>query len=180
MSTGLRFDAEPLVFGVIGPRSARGGATHLAPDLRVIVDTDRLAIMSNHELKSWHSGSARGWYWSPISDFVWPRSWDDVQDEAMAPGIADLARGVLLHNDRLGIHELYYVEQHGIVWFSNWLPRLVKVSGASRTDISAWASIILGFPNTGPISVRGDKEPSPLLLGARVKRFGPPGTRGSP
>ncbi len=181
LSTEITFDAEPLVFGVIGPRSARGGASDLAPDLRVTVDTDQLAIMSNQKLKTWHSGSTRGWYWSPISDIARPRSWDDVQDDAMAPGIANLAqRGHTSQRQAWRARALLRRARGDGLVFKLDAPAGQGFRCLSHRRQRLGVDHPPGFPNTGSIPVRGNKEPPSVLLGTRVKRFGPTGTRVSP
>lgn len=147
-----RFDSEPLVMGAVGRTTeARvNRATEIAPELKVITRGQRVTLLSNRRLQTWRSNSGRGWYWSPLDRRVRPRSWKEVQNDAMAPGLAVLKDGEMLHNDLLGIHQLQYLEQDQAVYFSNWLPLLAEIAGASRTDVNAWASILLlGFPNPG-------------------------------
>ena len=124
------FQAEPLVLGVIGDvtkanlQSARPRLQHL----RAMVETPRLTVMSNRRLPNWRSDSGRGWFWHPIAKGVTPASWIEAQNEAMAPGVAQQDEEVRLHNDRLGLHQLYYFETIDLVVFSNWLPILVQLS----------------------------------------------------
>ena len=98
----------------------------------------------------------------------------------MAPGVAQQEEDVRLHNDRLGLHQLYYFETNDMVVFSNWLPILVELSGARKPDRSAWVSIILlGFPTPGRSQFEEIQSLPPfssLLVRdrARLERSDPP------
>ena len=177
------FQAEPLVLGVIGDvtkanlQSARPRLQHL----RAIVETPRLTVMSNRRLPNWRSDTARGWFWHPIAKGVTPTSWIEAQNEAMAPGVAQQDEDVRLHNDRLGLHQLYYFETIDFVVFSNWLPILAQLSRARKADSSAWVSILLlAFPTPGRSQFEEIKSLPPcssLLVrdgAGRVERSDPP------
>ena len=154
------FGAEPMVLGVIGEvtRAKHSSARPLLQSLRAIVETPRLTVMSNRRLPTWRSGSGQGWFWHPIAKDVSPSSWIEAQNEAMAPGVAQQEEDVRLHNDRLGLHQLYYFETNDTVVFSNWLPILVELSGA-RNLIGALGrrSSSLGSPLPADRSSRKSK-----------------------
>jgi hypothetical protein len=141
------FDAEPLLVGALGSIEPTLFASIPELDLSVRIQGSGYLLLAGRPLQHWQGASAEGWYWRPIDRSVAPASLADVQSKAMAAGLMiDRGGRVTLHNDMLGIQPLFVLHRGGAVYFSNWLPILVRLARARTPDPTAWAStLILGF-----------------------------------
>jgi asparagine synthetase B (glutamine-hydrolysing) len=106
------------------------------------------ALWSSGSVASWRSGRNRGHTWSSYAVGDRQTSWQVVAESSLASGLATTDEGVVLHNDAVGLGEIYARRLDQALYFASRIDPLLELDDASlHVDWTAWACILsLGAP----------------------------------
>ncbi|WP_100448724.1 asparagine synthase-related protein [Glycomyces xiaoerkulensis] len=114
-----------------------------APDgLSTAVEGPTAVLCTTGTTDSWSSGSRRGRYWDPFASGSEPTRWQDAAESRLAAGL-QTEPVAALHTDALGLHDLYYREIDGAVYFASRIEGLLDLGDAPlHIGWDAWAAIL--------------------------------------
>lgn len=118
--------------------------------LKQVVSRHDGFLLASHGAKPWRAAGEHGWHWHPLDRHAQVGSMREAQTNAMSSGLAFTQTGATLHNDLLGIQQLFWTQVDIGVLFSNSMRVLADSRQGLTENDEAWAStLLLGFAPLG-------------------------------
>ncbi|MET1059770.1 MAG: hypothetical protein ABWX84_09240 [Nocardioides sp.] len=151
MSDVVQYRSRPFVCGAIGRWDTRmmRRLVQAGPDgLVTAIDVPGAVLLASGELDTWSSEAQRGVFWSSFSSGDMPTSWQSASELRLAGGLVVGDEGPVLHNDALGLGEIYVRSLDGGLYFAARIDPLLTLDDRKlHVDWAAWASTLsLGSP----------------------------------